>query len=165
MGIKIKLNEIEQTICSTMAIKRYNECREAGAVNKGHLLNHPLAMEVDGIGGELAVARHLKIYPNLDMGMKYGGCDLVSRTGVRIEIKTTNHKSGKILAQEWKKAEDSDIYILVTGQFPEFELAGWCYTKDLIKPENLIPQRQGKCYEWQHDDLRPMSEKPELDND
>lgn len=163
--MEIQLSEIEQMLALTMANRRFVENRQRTNRDNDVQTMHHYQMEIEGAGGELAAAKFFKVFPSLDNGCRKGGCDLVTRSKVRVEVKTTVHKRGKILVNNWKEVEDSDIVVLVTGTMPNYTVAGWAYTHEVMREENRKPQKQYLAYEWQHDDLHPMSEAPVVDND
>ena len=161
--MKIELNETECNLACNHGISRYIKNKEKGTKNQSHKVNnHLIFTEIDGIAGEIAVAKFFRVYPDIDPTPREGGADLVTKTGVRIEVKTTAHESGKLMAQNWKKPEESDIFVLVVGTLPYFDIRGWIYTKELLVNERLELQKSGDCFVARQHELRPITEKPQL---
>lgn len=159
----IQLNETECNVACNHGLSRYFKNREVGNMNQSiKVKNHPIFTEIDGIAGEIAVAKLLGVYPDIDPTPRVGGADLVSKTGVRVEVKTTHHETGKLIAQKWKTPKDSDIYVLVIGSLPEFDIRGWMYSTELLRPERLEEQKSGYCFVARQEELNPMTEKPQL---
>jgi hypothetical protein len=67
------------------------------------------------------------------------------RSGTTVDVKTTKYKTGKLIERKSTKSK-ADVYVLVTGEFPVYELVGWVYSVDLFKAENLTDLGHGETY-------------------
>lgn len=159
------LNESECNVATNHGLSRFFKNREKGTHNQSHQVgNHKIFKEVDGVGGELAVCKFFDVFPDIDPTPREGGCDLVTKTGIRVEVKTTDYKSGRLIAQKWKSdKEHSDIYVLVIGTIPTFKIIGWIYSQEFLVEENVTEELSGECYSVTQDKLKPMSEIPVVD--
>ena len=80
--------------------------------------------DIIGTGGEIAVAKYFKTYPDLSIGPHRRGYDL-QVNGTTIDVKTTTFNPGYLQAKLNARIEDADIYILVHAHFPEFTIIGF----------------------------------------
>jgi hypothetical protein len=113
----------------------------------------PLDAEINGFGAEMALAKFLNVYPDFTLTKEQGAPDLWVSYGeervFRVDVKHTVYGSGKLIAPRWKKPEDTDLYVLVTGRMPEFTIVGWAWAEELLLEENLRDfgyGDQGLCY-------------------
>lgn len=90
--------------------------------------------DINGAGGELAVAKYFNIYwPGFDNDGK--GCDIAD-----FQIKTTHLHAGKLVVRNTEN--DNDRCILVIGSMPQYYIVGWITaknarnTKYLYNPQN-----------------------------
>jgi hypothetical protein len=109
----------------------------------------------DGIGGEVAVSRVLNVYPSLVLKPDAGWDVLYN--GYKIDVKTTRYKAGRLLAKLNARDEEVDIYLLVTGVFPEYTLVGYAMKDQLIDEKNIIDLGHGRGYGLTQDELSPIS--------
>jgi|TARA_R110002020_G_scaffold461724_1_gene680738 hypothetical protein len=108
----------------------------------------------DGIGGEIAASRLLNVYPSLVLKPD-AGWDVMYR-GKRIDIKTTRYKSGRLLAKLNARDDEVDVYLLVTGTFPEYDVVGYALKDSLLSPKNVIDLGHGRGYGLSQDKLTPI---------
>ena len=112
--------------------------------------------DINGFAGEIAVARVINAFPDLSIGPHRRGYDLKMRGNnnedVRIDVKTTRHKEGYLIAKKWRKSEDCDMYVLVSGTMPRYEIQGWVWSVELINPSNLSDN--GEHYHMERSQLR-----------
>jgi hypothetical protein len=159
MGIKIKLNEAEQKLATYLAKSRYLNARKRGKPNEKVGNQSDWETDLEGIGGELAACRYFNAYPDTDIDLDYlPKYDLITNKGKTVDVKTTKHLNGRLLATKKKKSEWCDIYVLVTGEFPTYNLVGWAYSEDLIKETNLIDLGHGEGYGLTQDNLRKFND-------
>jgi len=157
--MNVTLNEAEIKLANYLALQRHSVNRQSGTTDRQMGLNDKLFIDLNGVGGELAVCKALGVYPDLEIGPRSGGFDLVTRRGYRADVKTTAVQKGRLLAFLDKKPEDSDIYILVVGEIPNYEIVGWCWAEELLKPENIIDLGHGRTYALSQDRLRDFGSK------
>ena len=100
----------------------------------------------------------INAYPDLSIGPHRRGFDLKMRGNqgedVRIDVKTTRHKEGYLVAKRWRKVEDCDMYVLVSGVMPRYEIQGWVYSVELVNPSNLSDNGYGEHYHMERSQLR-----------
>jgi len=151
----IQLNTAERQLAIFLATSRYENARKKNKPNKRMGDQPDWITDLDGIGGEIVVCKYMNCYPDTEVDLEdLPEYDLISPKGSRVDVKTTKYKNGKLLATLNKKVDAVDIYVLVIGQFPDYNLAGWCFSQELIRDENIIDLGHGKGYALDQDNLR-----------
>jgi len=117
----------------------------------------PLEGDINSMGGEIAVARIFKIHPDLSTEPRRGGPDNIIN-GKVVDVKTTTYENGRLLAILDKKKDPCEIYILVRGTLPNYELSGWCYGEELFREGNIKNLGHGPGYVLENHKLRSMEE-------
>jgi len=154
MSKRITLNSAEQIVCKQLALMRYEIARAVDRKDQ-QIGNQPSwQTDEDGIGGEIAASRLLNVYPSLVLKPD-AGWDVMYR-GKRIDIKTTRYKSGRLLAKLNARDDEVDVYLLVTGTFPEYDVVGYVLKDSLLSPKNIIDLGHGKGYGLSQDKLTPI---------
>ena len=148
----ITLNESEQAIAKFIGKSRYQSARTAG-VKDQRLDSSGEMLDLNGFGAELAFCRLFNLYPDLAIGVRSGSSDAVTHKGTTVDVKTTRYQNGHILATLKKKVEDSDMYVMMIGDFPKYKFAGYIDAKDLLKKDNIKDLGHGKGYAVKISDL------------
>ena len=133
--MKIKLNEVEMELAKCVAKARTAVSRKDGVKNQKISDEDDFEIELVGMCGEIAVAKVMNIFPDLSIQSRSGGFDLRSAQGNRVEVKTTRYHSGKLVARLKAKSDDSDYYVLVTGNPPDMPIRGYITTQEFLSPE------------------------------
>jgi len=161
--VKVMLSKSEQAVARLVAKERYDTNRRLGIPNKKVDKKQPEGnTDLNGMGGELAVAKALNLYPDLSTEPRKLGADLVTEKGVRIDVKVTTRHGGKLLSSPYKKADPPDVFVLAEGTFPEYTIIGWCFGHELFEEENLKDYGLGVCYGLTQDKLRPLDYKSKI---
>lgn len=92
--------------------------------------------DVDGVGAELALAKLFNVYPDCSIQPRRGGADLIV-AGVPIDVKTTRYPNGHLVATRYKQSGDCDVYALLVGQLPTYEVKGFCTEAQLFAMQNI----------------------------
>jgi len=151
----VKLTESEIKICEWLAKNRYASNRNGGVSDKKIGPQSCEETDLEGICGEFAFCKAVNLYPDMSISPRKGGDDVLFN-GKKIDIKTTKYKSGKLLARRSKSETPSDVYVLIVGQRPNYNIVGWCSSADLIQDKNLIDLGYGKTYGLEQRVLRPI---------
>lgn len=126
----VTLCESDQELAREIAKARHEYARENN-IRDLRRADDPHFIDLNGFGGELAVCRFFYVEPDLEIGTNEERdnphTDLVL-DGKSVDIKTTKYKTGNLIAR--KIHEEVDIYILVRGKFPTYEIAGWITRED-----------------------------------
>lgn len=147
--MKLILNESDQELAKKFGEARRLENRKNGIKDQKRTTKLT-SEEIDlyGIATEIAVGRYLGLQPDLSIHSRHGGHDLISENGVKIDVKYTSSPKGDLLLMPSKTLKDADIYIVCTGKFPVFEVAGYAKAKDVIKKENITDLGYGPAYKY-----------------
>ena len=114
-----------------------------------------LDVDINGIGGEIAVCRYLNRFPDLSIGPHHRGYDLVAKNK-KIDVKTTTYNPGYLQAKINARIEDADIYILVHAHFPEFTILGGASADQLINQSNVRDMGYGQKYVLEQSQLQSL---------
>ena len=128
-------------------LSKRNEYRELKRDGRSHL-----EIMVQGLTAELAVAKALNIYPDLDS--HYSPFDLTYK-GMKINVKSTISDWNNLLIPDYQKSE-SDYYILVTGTIPVLTIRGVASSEMIYRPENLVDLGKGVSYMLKQAQLIPF---------
>lgn len=142
----VELTNVEQVVVKWLADQRYKSARAGGVTDAKMGPQSTENTDLEGLGAELAFCRLHNLYPDLTVGPRSGGVDCTIGT-MKVDVKTTKYKTGKLLATLKKKDEvEVDIYALMIGEFPKYTLVGWAWKDDLIQDENIGDLGYGKGY-------------------
>jgi len=149
----IILTEAEQRLARYLAQERPRRNRAAGV--KDQLSGGDAeAVELDGVGAELAFCRLMNVYPDLSTEPRRGGGDCVVN-GVPVDVKTTRYNNGQLIVKEKVPKHHATVYALMVGRFPEYDYRGCALARDVLRPERLTKLGDGKVYAVSQDDLVP----------
>lgn len=138
-----------------IAVNRYKNARQSGKPNLKMGDQSNLDTDLNGIGGEIAACRYFGVYPDTETSLvNYPKYDLKTKKGAKVDVKTTPCKTGKLLATLKKQIDDCDIYLLVIGEFPTYEIKGFAESSQLINDENIINLGHGEGYALTQDKLK-----------
>jgi hypothetical protein len=153
--LRIELNSAEKSLAINLAIARNENARSKGKPNFKLGKQADWLTDLEGIAGEIAACRYFKVYPDTETNLTVlPGFDLMTWKGSRVDVKTTKYRNGKLLATLKKDVNACDIYVLVVGEFPTYELVGYATSGELIQEKNIMDLGHGKGYALSQDDLR-----------
>ena len=144
--ITVTLDEGTQYTAQRLAQLRYQSNREAGVDNGRIGPQSDWQTDLDGIGAELAFCQLTNLWPDLSIKPRKGGADCRSHRGKTIDVKTTRHSGGRLLATTDKQLEDADIYVLMVGSFPTYTWIGWATAEELLNRKNITDLGYGPTY-------------------
>ena len=87
-------------------------------------------IDIEGACAELAAAKGLNIFWCCGINT-FKAADL----GSNIQVRHTAKRSNRLIIRDGDKAED--VFVLVTGSAPEYEIVGWVLGKDGKNPSYL----------------------------
>lgn len=128
--ITIKLTKTEIEIVSLIASLRYATNRAEGVPNAKMGTQANDFTDFNGFCGELAFCKAMGVYP--DFKIVPGGAGLVDAVlhdGRRVDVKTSKHPKANLIAR--KIPNDVDIFVLVRGEAPEFDIIGYATRAEL----------------------------------
>ena len=133
--MKVTLTPIELALAEVVAEHRTKNSRSKSISNQRISKDSDFEVEFVGMCGELTVSKALKVYP--DLGGTMQPYDLMSRGGKRMEVKTTRRSSGRLVARLKASVDDSDYFVLVTGNPPYMYIEGYIPTKEFLMGGNI----------------------------
>ena len=159
--IEVKLSPSEIAMATHLASARQSVNRAAGISNRMVGFRDPFEIDVDGVVGEFAVAKHLNVYPDLTFERRAGGYDIAFR-GLRCDVKARPYNNAPALqVPEYKKDRDnSDVYILVEVERTNTAILGFATKDKVFQDENLVDSvRSGhRHYELAWEKLTPIGD-------
>ena len=152
-GMVVVLNETERKLAEYLAKKRQKDCEDRGVGNRRVGPQSDLQSHLDGIGGELAFCKLMNVYPDTDTDL-WPDSDAVTKYGESVDVKTTRRVNGRLVMPLFKANKQSDLYVLMVGTFPEYQLVGIISAEEVFKPENIHDLGHGPCYVVEQEKLR-----------
>ena len=146
---EITLNEAEQRLTEYVAKKRtaYHQHDESVAIKQIEHWDRTLEEnDREGFGGEIAYCKLVNLYPDLDTNLSTPDYDCISCNGEKIDVKTTKYRNGHLIVPVNKITHPADKYVLVTGEFPVYNIVGQCGAERLFMEENIRDFGKGPGY-------------------
>lgn len=137
----IRLSDDEIVMVKAIAKHRMESCRRDGVVDRAIAPIDCLFLDENGYGGEFALARWLNTYPHYPTKR----ADMTYR-GWTLDAKTTTHGHGGLLVERWTKDCPADVYFLVTGRLPQYELVGWLFADQVFVPDHAADLGRGPMF-------------------
>lgn len=145
MSKRINLSEAELLVCRNLGVMRRSTAMHK--VTDQQMGNQDTwAIDIDGMVGEFCVAKFLNLCPDLTIGIRKGGADLVTHDGKTIDVKTTRHKDGRLLATLKKIESQCDRYVLVIVDDFGGTVVGWASKEKLFQDANKTNLGHGIGY-------------------
>lgn len=111
----------------------------------------PWWTDINGACGELAVARWLNVFWSGQLG-NYRARDVGP-----LQVRTARRDTGRLVLHD--RDADDHVFVLVTGEAPDYTLRGWIVAADGKVPEYWEDPSTGRpAYFVPQDALRPMAE-------
>lgn len=130
--MKIELTASEMAIANVVAAMR-TTCNRAAGIVERKIGNHSsYQMDVDGFAAELAFCKAMNLNPDLAITNQSLTHDCISRNGKTIDVKTTRCEGGRLLVTPNKKDSQTQIYVLVVGTPPAFNVIGWATKEEVF---------------------------------
>ena len=158
--MKVTLNEVEERLVTFLAKKRMQANRANDIPDEQVGKQNKLAIEINGLGGELAFCKAANLYPDLSLASNPGTRPVgdAQLFGDDWDIKTTEVKGGRLLVRPVKKGKkECTYYILVVGRMPTYEIIGWAHKDEVFQDKNLKDLGHGDTYVLEQDQLKAVS--------
>lgn len=149
----VRLTDAEEVMVRAVAKHRMESARGNGVKDRAVGDLSPVFMDENGAGGEFAVARWLNAYPFHATKR----ADLTYR-GWHVDVKTTHHGQGGLLVAGWSQLHAADVYFLVTGRLPQYELVGWLFHDQVFVDAYASDLGRGPCWLVPQPELRSPEE-------
>ena len=131
----ITLTIPEQKLAKYVSTKRYLTCRAWGLPISKVGPQSLKDTDLEGFASELAAARLLNVYPDLDLNVQAE--DLITAQGYSVDVKVTKYPHGKLISKITKTEKPCDFYMLMIGTFPSYECCGVASRSSLLCPTTL----------------------------
>jgi len=148
----------ESAIALTLAVMRNTTARVNGVTDKQMGKQDPIQIDRDGILAEMAFGKQFNLYPDLSGYPRKGGADLITHQGLKIDIKATRYKSGRLLIHIDKDVEEVDIYVLGVVDGDSVDFVGYIKSKEAIQTQNLKDLGHGSGYVIEQTNLKKFKE-------
>ena len=156
MAKRVDLTKAELFVCRMLGVMRRSAAMHK-VIDQQMGEQDTWAIDIDGMVGEICVAKHLNLCPDLTVGIRKGGSDLITHQGKSIDVKTTRHKNGKLLATLKKIESQSDRYVLVIVDDHGGQISGWASKEQLFQEQNKTDLGYGVGYALNQDQLNKFA--------
>jgi len=154
----VNMTPSESAIALTLAVMRNTTARQNNVADKQMGKQNPIEIDRDGILAEMAFGKQFNLYPDLSVYPRKGGADLITHNGMKIDVKATRYKSGRLLIHIDKPVEEVDIYVLGIVDGDDVDLVGYIKSAEAIQPQNLNDLGHGSGYVIEQSDLKKFKE-------
>jgi len=154
----VNMTPSESAIALTLAVMRNTTARQNNVADKQMGKQNPIEIDRDGILAEMAFGKQFNLYPDLSVYPRKGGADLITHKGMKIDVKATRYKSGRLLIHIDKPVEEVDIYVLGIVDGDDVDLVGYIKSAEAIQPQNLNDLGHGSGYVIEQSNLKKFKE-------
>ena len=152
--MKIQLSEPELLTLRILSNLRSLVARGKGITDQKMGAQKGDDIDFDGLVGEYAFCKLYNLFLDIAPVPRSGSYDCLIASE-RVDIKTTRHKNGRLLAT-MKKNPDVDIYVLCILDGDQAEFKGWAWASDLFQDDNIMDLGHGKGYVLPQEKLKPL---------
>lgn len=154
---EIELVESEQKIVKFLVKYKQQQCNLKGMTHTIVGKQSDEETQLEGMGAEIAAAKILNVWPDLDHSDAEIHDFYVNRWTV--DVKATKYPYGKLILPIHKSTEKAcDYYVLMTGTFPKYRFAGAASKKELINKKNISSLGYNKIYMLEQHELKSIEE-------
>ena len=153
--INIRLTYPEAITAALVGVMRNLSCVYKG--KKGRVPDDKLwQVHVEGAMGEAVVAKALRTYNPMTVDTFKDGGDV----GERVQVRTRSQHHYDLIVRD--NDRDDDVFVLVTGTCPDYQVHGWCYGKD-AKKDRYLKDYGGHGEAWfvPQESLAPLPALPD----
>lgn len=154
----VHMTPSESAIALTLAVMRNTTARVNNVADKQMGKQDPIQIDRDGILAEMAFGKQFNLYPDLSVYPRKGGADLITHQGLKVDIKATRYKSGRLLIHIDKDVNEVDIYVLGVVDGDSVDFVGYIKSKEAIQPQNLKDLGHGSGYVIEQSSLKKFKE-------
>jgi hypothetical protein len=151
--VKITLTEVEQQLAEFISEAKQSLSERSGFIDKKMDTRSAKEIQRQGFGAELAVCKLLGVYP--DLSPHYSDYDF-TWNGKTVDVKSRRPDNAALIIPGHQKNKQKDLYILVTGEFPEYDVKAFVEKERVFLDKN-IKQIWGKDkYIVEQDEMTSM---------
>lgn len=136
--IMVNLDDIYPRMSKQLAKLRNEENKKAG-IKATYTDNDKaqLEMNTQAFCAEFAFGYWANLFVDCTIHPRVGGYDFKLHNGKTVDVKHTHHKTGYLSVNTSKSTKRTDIYVLVRGTAPLFEIAGWASAEEVFRDDNI----------------------------
>jgi len=155
--MRVNLTDEELLICRTLGMMRRSVAMKN---NKDQQVGKDCvwSIDIDGVVSEYCVAKILNVFMDLSFNGKKKSHDLIAN-GKTVDVKSTRHKNGRLLATLGKKDDSCDVYVLSIVDDAGADIVGWVNSNDLLIDRNKIDLGYGLTYGMTQDRLTKFNKR------
>ena len=154
-SMEVRLTKVEAMLAGQVGIMRHTEALSRKNPDAFGLSSDKdgSGLHVEGAAGEMAVAKALNIYWAATVNTYKDGGDI----GRRIQVRTRSKHDYELIVRPSDR--DDDIFVLVTGKSPSFQIHGWIHGHEAKKKDYLKGHgNRDPAYFVPHCALRALNE-------
>lgn len=162
MSVRMELTPAEDALARYVGEERQKYHNSSSTKDKQMNRRSPTEIAINGMAGEIAVAKMLNVYPDVTIGFGDFNAlawDLTTAKGTRIDVKTSFEDYHDLYVLLDKPKDYCDVFIQVYGCNPVFEIYGFAYAKDVMLPENIGNKGYGDIYIYPKSRLTRFKER------
>lgn len=138
----VMISSGEMNVLECLSSDRGAKNRSAGVKDRRVGPGSSVYYDLDGVIGERAVAKVLGVPMDLTTHLRSHGVDMVSRSGVSVDVKTSRRPDARLISPVGKVIE-ADVLVLaiIRGAWERsmmVTLAGWARSEDLISERRRV---------------------------
>lgn len=105
-------------------------------------------VSIEGACSELACAAILNVYPIFQIDDE-DAPDMYLPNGLSVDVKVTARPHPNLMVakrKDRKPGKFKDVYVLMIGKRPTYEMAGWMYRDEIVQPERWATWPPEPCW-------------------
>lgn len=153
---EIELTKYEQKIAEFIAKVRTKSSRASGIKNLKVGPQSDQQTELEGAGSELAAAKILNVWPDLNPD-KPAIEDFIYKN-LTVDVKTTKYPNGRLILPLYKKNKACDYYMLMIGSFPTYKCVGLASKEKLIDDSNIASFGRNLHHTLEQNELKSVED-------
>jgi hypothetical protein len=148
--VDITLAPHERDLAAWVGVRRNDEAKRQGLCHKAGYKGDGQKVNIEGAGGELAVAKALNVYWD-------GSVNTFKQPDLQggLQVRTRSRHDYDLIIRPGDAPEER--YILVTGQMPHYRIQGWARGVDVMLPQYFkSPNDRPEAYFVPASKLQPI---------
>lgn len=150
--MRVELSDLEFETARLIGKARYNNARSKNIIDRKESKQSNAQVDLAGACAEIAAAKLLNVYPDLQLD-QLSDWDIKSKNNFTIDVKTTHHQNGRLMATMKKKDIACDFYMLMVGSELLYECRGFAHRVKLFHPSSIGEMNGNKLYMLTQDQL------------
>lgn len=152
MTTNVCLTSCDYDMVVELTKSRQSKNRKARVKDQKQYGRDGVSIAEEGTFGELAFSRLTGLTFDDTDEPRSGGHDTTMKDGRTVDVKTTDTAKGNLAVRMGKEKHPSDVYVLMSGRFPEYNIEGWCTKEELFVDDNKTDVGNGPF--WRFPNIR-----------